>query len=184
MSKVIYDQQKFKELVLLLAVKCKDHPLFGAVKLNKQLFWADFLAYKELGKPITGARYQALEWGPAPVPFIPVREEMIGDEEIQVERSGQQDRVVARRKPDMSYFSKEEKRIVNRVVRRLEHGDWKQVSDASHKFIGWKAAQAEAEVTGKRVVIPYGTINVSTKRPSRKQWAIGKELATKYEWRI
>ena len=183
-SEITYDQQKFKELMLLFAVKCKDHPLFGAIKLNKQFFWSDFLAYKELGKPITGAKYQALDWGPSPTPLIPIRQEMMDDREIELVVSGHQERVVARRKPDLSRFSKEELKIVYRVIRRLKERDWRETSDGSHEFIGWKAAQAEREATGQRVYIPYGTIHITTKRPSRKQWALGRELATKYEWSV
>jgi len=36
------DERKFKELILYVADKCSDDPDFGAVKLNKILFYSDF----------------------------------------------------------------------------------------------------------------------------------------------
>ena len=41
------------ELILYVAEKCQDDPKFGATKLNKILWWADFLAYAQHGTPIT-----------------------------------------------------------------------------------------------------------------------------------
>ena len=46
--------QKFKELVLHISQKCADDPSFGAVKLNKILFFADFASSAHYGTPITG----------------------------------------------------------------------------------------------------------------------------------
>jgi hypothetical protein len=70
-------QQRFREIILYIADKCRDAEFFGAVKLNKILFYADRRAYLELGRSITGARYQHLEEGPAPVELVPLRREMI-----------------------------------------------------------------------------------------------------------
>jgi hypothetical protein len=46
-----FDKEKFKELVLYLAEKCETDPSFGVTKLNKLLYYCDFVAYSELGKP-------------------------------------------------------------------------------------------------------------------------------------
>src|SRR6266852_5368152 len=53
------------ELMLYVAAKCEGLRSFGAVKLNKILFYADFLAYDRLGRSITGAVYQKLRYGTA-----------------------------------------------------------------------------------------------------------------------
>ena len=44
-----YNERKFKELVLYVAHRCGLDPNFGAVKLNKELFFSDFWAYAEFG---------------------------------------------------------------------------------------------------------------------------------------
>lgn len=61
-----FDESKFKELVLYIATNTSRDPTVGAVELNKILYYSDFIAYKRLGRPITGAAYQKLSEGPAP----------------------------------------------------------------------------------------------------------------------
>jgi len=41
---VIPNDRKFQELLLYVAARCEGAPTFGATKLNKILFFADFLA--------------------------------------------------------------------------------------------------------------------------------------------
>lgn len=52
--------------MLYIAKRSLTDPYFGYVKLNKILFYADFVAYGELGKPITGATYIRNLYGPTP----------------------------------------------------------------------------------------------------------------------
>ncbi len=61
-----FDAAKFRELFLYIAESCAEDPRFGAVKLNKILYYADFEAYRRLGEPITGDTYRKLSEGPAP----------------------------------------------------------------------------------------------------------------------
>lgn len=60
------NKEKFRELILYVANMSRNDPDFGAVKLNKILYYADFRAYRELGRPISGAAYRKLSEGPAP----------------------------------------------------------------------------------------------------------------------
>ena len=63
--------KKLKELVLYIAQKSEDDPSFGATKLNKILFAADFYFFGQTGRSITGASY--VHRGKGPVPGPPVR---------------------------------------------------------------------------------------------------------------
>ena len=76
------------ELILYIAKRCEADPTFGAVKLNKLLWWSDFLFYARAGQPITGVEYQKLPAGPAPVQLVPVRNVLIeaGDAKIVRQR--------------------------------------------------------------------------------------------------
>ena len=179
---ITFNEEKFKELVLYIAQQCKGHPFFGATKLNKLLFFSDFIAFEELGQPITGAEYRALEFGPGPRRWVPIREEMILDGDITMERNGQQQRVIAQRSPDLELFSQEERKIVDNVIALLEYQDAESVSELSHKFLGWDAARAEFLVTGQSTLIPYETVHVSDRAPSESEIATGKALAEKHGW--
>ena len=65
------DDDRFKELVLYVCEKCVADPRFGATKLNKILYFADFLAYAESGEPITGMEYRENLNGPARRRLLP-----------------------------------------------------------------------------------------------------------------
>lgn len=177
-----FDEAKFKELILYIAEQCASHPYFGATKLNKLLFFSDFIAYEELGESITGAEYMALEFGPGPRHLLPIREEMVLDGDITIEHVGLQQRVIAQRTPDKEQFSPAERKIVDRVIAVLEFQDAEWVSELSHKFLGWKAAWAETLVTGKRAMIPYETVHVSNRPLTEVEVADGKALAEKHGW--
>ena len=57
---VPYDPDKLAELMLLAAEGLQTDPTYGATKLNKALFFGDFLHHKRHGRPISGAAYLRL----------------------------------------------------------------------------------------------------------------------------
>ena len=177
-----FDRTKFKELILLIARECEDHNYFGATKLNKILFFCDFKAFAELGSPITGAEYVALEHGPVPRHFVPVRDELrkIGD--ISMDNRGNQQRIVARRSARWELFSPAEQFVIHQVIRELEDEDADSVSELSHKFLGWQAARAEQLSTGKSPTIPYQSVLVSNRRPTASEISEFTAVAKEHGW--
>ena len=184
MQTIKFDEKKFRELVVYIATKCESDVFFGATKLNKILFYSDFLCYGQSGKPITGADYLALEHGPAPKQLLPERDTLEMNGDIVVVKRQLQHRIVALRDPDLSRFSAEEIAIVDKVIELLRNVDAYKVSGLSHAFLGWKAARAEAEATGCQVTIPYGTAFVSNKRLDEFEEARVLERAKEQGWPI
>src|ERR1700685_90185 len=80
------DDPRFKELVLYICEKGAADPKFGATKLNKTLYFSDFLAFAELHVPITGMEYQKLHNGPAPQRLVPLRDEMVKAGDLAIQR--------------------------------------------------------------------------------------------------
>lgn len=74
------DDAKLKNMILFFAKESQGDPKFGATKLNKQLFYSDFLSFGRTGKPISGHPYFRLPMGPAPKQLLPVRTAMMGGE--------------------------------------------------------------------------------------------------------
>jgi hypothetical protein len=70
------DDEKLRELILYVSTLSENDPNIGATKLNKLLFYTDFLAYQKFGSAITGQEYQALRQGPAPKRLRPIIERM------------------------------------------------------------------------------------------------------------
>ncbi|MCY4653980.1 MAG: Panacea domain-containing protein, partial [Dehalococcoidia bacterium] len=120
MRKFIFDQIKFRELVLYIANRSQSDPLFGVVKLNKILYYSDFAAYRILGHPITGASYQKFNEGPAPQEMLGQRRVMVDSGDITVRNrpyfSGVQQCIVPLRQADTEMFTHEELSIVDGVI--------------------------------------------------------------------
>ena len=52
-----FDAQRFRDLMLYLAYRCRDADYFGSTKLCKLLYYSDYTAFAHTGAPITGAEY-------------------------------------------------------------------------------------------------------------------------------
>lgn len=173
-QRISADDSKFRELILLVSRKSEGDPRFGAVKLNKLLFYSDILAYMELGKPITGQEYFALPQGPAPRHMVPIREMMKKDGEIAIRKketpySGTQDRTFALREPDLSAFTPQEIDLVHSLIDRCWGHTGNELSDLTHKFAGWQLAK-------ERETIPYTFALVDYRAPAVDEVKRGLDL--------
>src|SRR3990172_2186257 len=102
------DLTRLKEAILYVSHLCEEDEKFGAVKLNKILYYADFRAYREFGRSITSATYQHLPEGPAPKELLRARDELISEGALEIEPrqvfSFVQQRPVAKREPNIEVF--------------------------------------------------------------------------------
>lgn len=167
------DDEKFRELVLYVAEKSEGDTNFGATKLNKLLFYADFVFYQRFGTSITRHQYQKLEHGPAPKALKPILATMQAEGVIkEVERTHygrSQRRVLALRNANLSVFTPEEVAFVDGILRDFASKSAKEVSDLSHRFIGWKYAEIGE-------TIPYQVTLVARRPPTREESAFGEQL--------
>jgi hypothetical protein len=177
---ITFEEQKFKELLLYVAGKCAQDPKFGATKLNKILFFSDFLAYAELGKPITGATYQRLDRGPAPRQLLPILRAMNMAEEAKLVARGvfkyQQQRLIALRPPNLNVFSSSEIALIDSIIETFRDANAAETSLVSHlQSRGWQLARPGEE-------IPYCTAFLSCDPPSEEVVRRGRELAAEHGW--
>ncbi len=179
-----FERKKFEELILLIARECKDHTFFGAAKLNKILFFCDFMAFAELGKPITGAEYIALDHGPVPRLLVQIRDDMADTGDIIIDHRGNQERLVAKRNANWSLFSPAEQFVIHDVIRKLEDENADGVSELSHKFLGWKAARSEQLGTGRSPTIPYESVFVRNRRPVEAEIEEVASIAKEHGWSL
>jgi hypothetical protein len=143
--------KKMKELMLYIAQKTEGDPSFGAIKLNKTLAFSDFLAYLNLGKPITAQVYWKLEMGPAPRRLLPLRTQLTarGDAVLRKGNCITQisDKLVALREPDLSFFTSEQIAIVDVIIEEMQKMNSGEVSELSHRFIPcWSMAKIKEEI--------------------------------------
>lgn len=167
------DDRKMEELIVLLAEKSEADPNFGATKLNKLLFFIDFLAYAKLGKPVTGHQYFKLDWGPAPRKLLPIRTDMERRGRCAIQKTEHhgypQTRLIALSSADASVFSGEEVVLIDRIVKQLWKRTGRNVSDLSHLLPAWKAFAMKED-------IPYEAVFVQTRNPTDEEAAYAREL--------
>jgi hypothetical protein len=148
------------ELILFVCQKSVDDPYFGAIKLNKILFYSDFLAYARWGETITGAEYWNLPEGPAPKRLVQVRNSLIEARPsalaIQLNQFSTyvQKKPIHLRSPNLAGFRGDQIALVEDVI--LEHWNFTamQIADKSHHEWGWK-------LTKEREIIDPASILLS-----------------------
>lgn len=174
-----FEREKFRELILYIAEKTEHDPNFGDTHLNKVLYWADFDAYGSLGRPITGARYFKLPYGPGAKPLVPVRDELAEEGFVEIVEpppgSYKARKTIAKRPADASLFSDKELELVDDLVSRLQGLTAKKVSDLAHEEAGWNLVELYDD-------IPYQAALISQDAPPEKILTRARERAASVAW--
>ena len=171
------NDEKLRELILLIATLSEGDKPFGKTKLNKVAFFSDFIAYLMFGKSITGHEYQRLPEGPAPrqllrvIPALRRPAEPDSDLAVRVDDyyGKALERPFALRIPNTKKFDAEEVKLVEDLVQEYWGKNARQMSDMSHRFIGWALAR-----NGE--TIPYAVALVGCRKPTEEERKIGLSL--------
>lgn len=167
------EDTKLAELTLYIAKKSEGDSTFGSTKLNKLLFFADFLAYLNWGKPITEQEYQCIERGPAPRRIVIVKEDLMrkGEATKRIDNyfGFPQEKFITLREPNLDNFTGNEIDLVNSIINQWWGITARQISDYSHNFIGWQNAE-EGET------IKYETALVSDRELSAEEMEYANKI--------
>lgn len=140
---------KLQELIIFIASKCKDDEEFHSVKLNKILFFSDFISFGRYHTSITGAKYIHKPLGPVPSEMIPARDRLLRTDSIRLVETGRRKTVVATRNPQLDLFLAREIDITWSVINWLSEKTEHECSELTHAWHGY-------EMTGDDEHIPYG----------------------------
>jgi hypothetical protein len=167
-------ENRLFELVVLLASRSKDDPKFGSIKLNKLLFYCDYISYLILGQPITGQEYFALPNGPAlrhKARFWNVMEKrkVIAVRKEPTFFDTEREITLALREPNVALFSSEQLDVIYRVLEQCRDKDGTELSELTHRFPGWRLSR-------ERETIPYSIALVGNRKPRPEEVAYGMEL--------
>ena len=124
--------------ILLYFIERGDGVFF--TKMNKLLFYTDFLAYRMTGKGMTGLCYKAIAHGPVPLHWDRVYSfyNEINQEIVQYPDGRAGTKLVSNLSPDMTYFSEDEKEMLEYVYQRFKKETPTQISETSHQEDAWK----------------------------------------------
>lgn len=166
-------KQRFRELIIYVSAQSERDPHFGAIKLNKILYYSDFRAFERFGLPLTGMRYVKQRLGPVPKALPIVRRELVEEGALRVETVPRgpytQDRTVALRAPVLDFFTADEVALVNEVISELWSQNGTEVSNASHD-VRWAVMQINDPM-------PYELAFLSNDPPSDLDRQHAEELA-------
>lgn len=113
-------------------------------KLNKLLFYADFICFRNHGHSITGLQYARIDHGPVPDNFqllcaIVTDDQKIVEVKEEVFSSGASgERFKSRKEPDISVFSNNELAVLTAVQQRFAGMSSTKISALSHEEDGYK----------------------------------------------
>lgn len=127
--------RRLKNVMLFVLEHCGE---VWTTKMNKLLFYIDFMSYRERGIAITGLSYRAIDFGPVPErwervysQFDEIRQEVraVGEYEGNV--------LKASARADETLFDEDELQIMAQVCERLGKCSSRQVSELSHQEKAW-----------------------------------------------
>ena len=127
-----YSLSKVKNLILYLSQNT-----ILKTKLLKELFYCDFISYKNIGKSITGLEYKKYQFGPVPRNYEQILNKLIQSKSISLNLIIDSDyectQISSIEKPNTKDFAKEELDIINRVIKYFKNYSSKKIVDYSHK---------------------------------------------------
>ncbi len=112
------------------------------LKINKLLFYSDFLAFKQSGFSISGLSYRAIQFGPVPSfydsIFALLENESIIYADWQLENGSSRELFFTQSKPNEDILSDFEQSIVAQVCDRFSETPSWELVELSHQEKGWK----------------------------------------------
>ena len=123
-------------------------------KLNKLLWYADFLYFKEYSISISGSSYCHLPLGPVPTDYkwiiaAAIGESLLSEEEIIFSREATGTQFRALTSADKSHFSKEEIKIMDFVIHYFRGYNAREIKEKSHKEKAYQETRSNERISYK-----------------------------------
>ena len=126
---------RLKNIMLYVLNRCDD---VWCTKMNKLLFYIDFISYRERGMAMTGLSYWAIDYGP-----VPERWDRIYSEFPEVRQELRQvgdfvgSMLIASTEPDLSIFTDEEQKVLDSICTHFSKMTSREISRISHDEEAW-----------------------------------------------
>ncbi len=141
--------EKLSEMIVYFSEKIAPYK----TKMNKLLFYADFLMFKQTCFSMSGVRYRAIDMGPVPNNFQSIFEYLVNKNEIEIIYSqfpngNTSEKFKARKhrpfNPEL--FSKEELAVLEKVVSAFNSTSTNDIIEMSHLEEAWKKNEKEKKI--------------------------------------
>ncbi len=149
--------EKFKQVLLYVLAKIGGNPNIGKTVLYKILYFIDFDYYEKYEEQLIGARYIKNTYGPSPVMFEKIVEELQRDDKIEKIKSKFYDYEQSKylinpsKKIDISVLSSQELNHINGEIDRLGNMTATEISGLSHSDTPWVVAEDREQLKYEHV---------------------------------
>ena len=128
--------EKIRQLIVFFSSSLKG---VFETKLNKLLFYSDFLSYKSFGRGITGLQYKAITFGPVPLNYATIYENLKGlkKDVVDVGNGYFGSMIYTEDSFDNSLFTEKEISIIEKVLERFKCTKAGEMSEISHTEDAW-----------------------------------------------
>lgn len=141
--------EKFSEMVVFFSEQLEPFK----TKMNKLLFYADFLMFKQSCFSISGMRYRAINMGPVPNNFQSIFEYLANQDEIDIHYipfpqgyTGEQFKAREDRKFRKDLFSDNELSILREVSEAFKSTTTVDIIETSHLEEAWKENEKDKKI--------------------------------------
>lgn len=142
--------EKFKEVLIYILEKVGSQANVGQTVIYKLLYFIDFDYYEKYEEQFIGARYQKNHFGPTPIEFKKITENMIRNNEIELVKSNyfkhDQTKYLPYRSANLELLTGREIKHIDEVLARLAQKNANELSEYSHQDIPWIMAEEGEEI--------------------------------------
>ena len=143
MDKKEKQREKFKNAILYFVRYCNTKDL-GATKLNKLMYYLDFLHYRDFKVSVTGADYTNKDYGPVPDSINSIIVSLQKERKLKVDKKvlGGKNGVTKMEytgieKPNMSFFNDKEEKTLKGVCKKFKKYATDKIVAQTHLEAPW-----------------------------------------------
>ncbi|MEN8155909.1 MAG: type II toxin-antitoxin system antitoxin SocA domain-containing protein [Bacteroidota bacterium] len=132
--------KKFSEMVVFFTEKLQP----WKTKLNKLLFYSDFIMHQQTGFSMSGVQYRAIPMGPVPNNFNSIFEFLANKDDIEIYYTsfadggtGEQFKPTQNKTFSSELFTEKELEILNAVADRFKNTSTNEIIEISHREKAW-----------------------------------------------
>lgn len=144
-----FNLQKIKDLILYITQKSKR---IMPTKVNKLLFYIDFLFFKTYSVSLTGNKYVHLQYGPIPNDYswiinLLVSEGLLERNEVAYSRKVIGEELIAKESIKENTFNEDELRVISYCLEKFKNFNCVQISKHSHEEKPYKATEEKKYIS-------------------------------------
>ncbi len=129
------------ENAILYFVKYCNNKFLGATKLNKLLYYLDFISFRDKSATVTGDKYIHLDYGPVPKFSEEIISKLVENGRLSAERVAYEENGMIKFElkddPDLSVFTEYEKTLLDKICHEFTLWPTGKIVNQTHLEAPW-----------------------------------------------